>query len=221
MFEATAVLEDEVITKIADTYSFAETGGFAVGKKKKPHATRMLLDREPAAVGEQVAAKANRADEDGSWILATVVEYDQRSNTYFVQDEDDPNRTIHLVYEDVRRLEDISSHLRRGDLVLAVFPETTSFYRAIVAKSPKPPLHHNAVWDVVVKFDDDEDETGKMPARRFALNFSYSVFTNCFHLLSKLQWILEYQHGLFLSARILVKIVRWRTINSMQSIIRS
>lgn len=171
MFEATAVLEDDVITKISNTYSFAETGGFTAGKKKKPHATRVLLDRESAAIGEQVAAKANRADEDGSWILATVVEYDQPSNTYFVQDEDDPNRTIHLVYEDVRRLEDISSHLRRGDLVLAVFPETTSFYRAVVAKNPKPPIHHNAVWDVVVKFDDDEDETGKMPARRVPARF--------------------------------------------------
>lgn len=27
-----------------------------------------------------------------------------------------------------------------GDEVVAVFPDTTSFYRAVVAKTPKPPL---------------------------------------------------------------------------------
>jgi len=45
-----------------------------------------------------------------------------------------------LPFGDVRRLEDsASTHLRRGDSVLAVFPETTSFYKAVVAKTPKFP----------------------------------------------------------------------------------
>jgi hypothetical protein len=39
---------------------------------------------------------------------------------------------MHLNYHDVRRLEDSAAHLRRGDHVLAVFPETTSFYRSSI-----------------------------------------------------------------------------------------
>ena len=42
-----------------------------------------------------------------------------------------------LPLSDVRRLDDVSTHLRRGDSVLAVFPETTSFYAAVVYKAPK------------------------------------------------------------------------------------
>ena len=51
-------------------------------------------------------------------------------------------------------------YLSSGDKVLAVFPETTSFYRSIVVKTPKPPANPNANWDVVVRFEDDEDESG-------------------------------------------------------------
>jgi hypothetical protein len=78
-----------------------------------------------------------------------------------------------LGFSDVRRLEDASSSMRRGDSVLAVFPETTSFYRAVVAKNPKTNTRDGGVnnGDVVVKFDDDEDESGKNPARRVPARF--------------------------------------------------
>lgn len=166
MFEATEVLEEDVLTKFVDKYCYAGTDTVP-SSKKRSFSSRELLDKDPAAPGEQVAAKANRADEDGAWILANVLEFDARNMIYVVQDEDDANRVISLHVHEVKRLEDTSSHLRRGDQVLAVFPETTSFYRAVVAKNPKAPAHVNAIWDVVVKFDDDEDETGKNPARRF------------------------------------------------------
>jgi SGF29 tudor-like domain len=85
---------------------------------------------------------------------------------YDVQDEDDPNRTMNLPAQRVKRLEDTTTHLRKGDKVLAVFPDTTSFYRAQIVKTPKPPGHGNSNWEVVVRFEDDEDESGKAPARR-------------------------------------------------------
>lgn len=118
-----------------------------------------------------MAAKVSKANEDGSWILGNVLDYDPRSQIYAVQDEDDVSRVVTLSFFDVKRLQDSASHLRRGDLVLAVFPETTSFYRAVVAKSPKAPSNPNGAWDVVVRFDDDEDETGKNPARRVPARF--------------------------------------------------
>lgn len=56
---------------------------------------------------------------------------------------------------------------------MGVFPETTSFYRATVVKSPKNPATNSSQshWEVVVRFDDDEDESGKWPARRVPARF--------------------------------------------------
>ena len=114
----------------------------------------------------QVAAKVSRVNENGSWILGNIIEYHAAQPLYEVQDEDDINRLMHLPVDNVKRLEDSALHLRKGDRVLAVFPETTSFYRAHVVKNPKPPANPNGNWDVVVRFEDDEDETGRAPARR-------------------------------------------------------
>ncbi len=120
----------------------------------------------------QVAAKLSKSEET-TWILGNIIDFDPKSQVYTVQDEDDANRVMNMPFHDVRRLEDSSAHLRRGDRVLAVFPETTSFYPAVVAKNPKPPTNNNNTggWDVIVKFDDDEDETGKNPARRVPARF--------------------------------------------------
>lgn len=113
-----------------------------------------------------------KSNEDGSWILGNVLDYDPKSQCYEIQDEDDVSRVMILAFSDVRRLEDASQSLRRGDSVLAVFPETTSFYRAVVAKNPKASRGGDAGGsDVIVKFDDDEDDSGKNPARRVPARF--------------------------------------------------
>ena len=91
--------------------------------------------------------------DDGSWILANIIDFDINTQTYEVQDEDDINRVITLPSQDVHRLTDTASHLRKHEKVLAVFPETTSFYRAMVMKTPKVPSHASSNWDVIVKFD--------------------------------------------------------------------
>jgi len=50
-----------------------------------------------------------------------------------------------LPMNEVKRLDDSAAHIRKGDLVVAVFPETTSFYkgsfmiclvRLVIIKSP-------------------------------------------------------------------------------------
>lgn len=72
-----------------------------------------------------------------------------------------------LTSKEVKRLDDMTAHFRKGDGVLCVFPETTSFYRAIVARNPKPSTHNSAgSSSLIVRFEDDEDETGAAPPRR-------------------------------------------------------
>lgn len=56
----------------------------------------------------------------------------------------------------------------KGKDVMAIFPETTSFYKAIVSKRPIWELERGipCVKEVIVKFDDDEDSNGRTPHRR-------------------------------------------------------
>lgn len=96
--------------------------------------------------------------------------FDASTERYDVQDEDDASRTLKLDAVDVRKLEDVSATLRRGDRVMAVFPETTSFYPGVVAKNPKSGGGGSGA-DVIIKFDDDEDEQGKPVARKVPARF--------------------------------------------------
>lgn len=117
---------------------------------------------------QQAAAKVSKSD-NGSWILVNILYFDATTERYDVQDEDDASRTLKLDAADVRKLEDVSARLRRGDHVLAVFPETTSFYPGTVAKNLKST--GNVGTDVIIKFDDDEDEQGKPVARKVPTRF--------------------------------------------------
>ena len=90
---------------------------------------------------------------------------------YDVVDEDDPTRVISLPSARVLRLtapvED--GELHKGDQVLAVFPETTSFYRAVISKAPRRCA--GGAIECIVKFEDDEDESGRTPHRRVHSRF--------------------------------------------------
>jgi hypothetical protein len=166
-FVAFNINENDVVDNFASKY--CRSNAELSKNRKRQRTNREILDSEPARVGEQVAAKALQTNENGSWILANIVSV--HDGSYEVQDEDDPTRTVILSYENVRRLEDTASHLRRGDSVLAVFPETTSFYRGVVIKNPKSSNHSGSLWEVIIRFEDDEDETGKAPLRRVPARF--------------------------------------------------
>jgi len=173
-FEAHKLIETDIVDKFVGKYckSTADASGSSNRKRMRTQSFyREQLDSEPARSGEQVAAKVLATNENGSWILANTLDFDVASQIYELQDEDDTNRTMQLGFAEVKRLEDSAAHLRRGDLVLAVFPETTSFYRAEVVKNPRHPQHGNSCWEVIVRFEDDEDESGKAPPRRVPARF--------------------------------------------------
>lgn len=130
-------------------------------------------DTGVARVHEQVAAKVQISDENGSWILASVVRYDATLDAYAVQDEDD-QKIIELPASRIRRLgivDESLDELQKGERVVAIFPETTSFYRAMVSKAPKRGPGGSPAREVVLKFEDDEDDAGRTPHRRVSLRY--------------------------------------------------
>lgn len=123
-----------------------------------------------------IKVRSKSKNDSDSWILGSILAYDRKSQIYAVQDEDDVGGgrvVLSIPFVDVRRLEDTASEMKRGDHVFAVFPETTSFYPATVAKNSKAPSGSktDSNWEVVVKFDDDEDDHGKNLARRIPARF--------------------------------------------------
>ena len=165
-----------VLNAVASHYlaDYIRESTYFDGHALSPSRRKWKRRKFAASQGDQVAAKVTRTDENGSWILAYVLRYYPESETYDVQDEDDTSKLIRLPWNHVMRLSTgQEGWLDKGSKVMAIFPETTSFYRAIVSKNPvwtdgkgegengKP-----RVKEVILKFEDDEDQDGKTPHRR-------------------------------------------------------
>lgn len=111
--------------------------------------------------GDKVAAKTISSDENGSWILATILKYYPAESSYEVVDDDETRSKYIVESELVLPLTDTMHGMNKGAQVLALFPDTTSFYRAKLAKAAK-----RGSQEAHVQFEDDEDETGRTPIRK-------------------------------------------------------
>ncbi|CAB9511559.1 SGF29 tudor-like domain [Seminavis robusta] len=138
-----------------------------------------------ARPGEQVAAKVTRTDENGSWILASVQRFYSEQDTYDVQDEDDTSKLIRLPWSHVMRLSTgVEGCFSKGTDCMAIFPETTSFYRAKVSKDPVWKLDRSSspvVKEIIVKFEDDEDQQGRTPHRRVPARYVIPIPNQYFY----------------------------------------
>lgn len=189
--------------------STTTSGGKKKDKNVPASLSHLLHNRKrtqwAARPGEQVAAKVTRTDENGSWILASVQRFYPDTEAYDVQDEDDTSKLIRLPWSHVMRLSTGGEGcFTKGADCMAIFPETTSFYKAKVAKSPVWKLeHHHAhqtnsvgappfvagnntlvpvVKEIIVKFEDDEDTvTGKTPHRRVPSRYVIPVPSQYFY----------------------------------------
>ena len=94
------------------------------------------------------------------WILAKILSYDKVSRTYALSDEDVHSNQLYNIPE--KQVVELKGTERnkwtRGDVVYAVYPDTTSFYHATVSTTPatNPPLNKF----VMVQFKDDRDANG-------------------------------------------------------------
>jgi hypothetical protein len=92
------------------------------------------------------------------WILAKVISHDPESGMYRLSDEDvESTKVFHLPDSQVVVLGGIDK-LSRGDVIYAVYPDTTSFYQAGVTSPPKRVGGGGSF--VTVHFVDDADEHG-------------------------------------------------------------
>lgn len=94
------------------------------------------------------------------WILAKVITHDPQTGMFKLSDEDmESNKIFNLPESQVIILERMRN-LRSGDVVFAVYPDTTSFYQGTIAQPPRKAAGGGMF--VMVTFVDDEDAaTGK------------------------------------------------------------
>jgi hypothetical protein len=146
---------------------------------------RRRRNKWAARPGEQVAAKVTRTDENGSWILASVQRFYTDTETYDVQDEDDTSKLIRLPWTHVMRLSTGAEGVFTKDKeCMAIFPETTSFYRSKVSKSPVWKIDRGGaptLKEIIVKFEDDEDAQGRTPHRRVPARYVIPLPSDYFY----------------------------------------
>eukprot|EP01083_Nonionella_stella_P078488 214826_1 len=170
----------------AASANYARSTAYFDGTAPGPLVRRRRRSKNAARPAEQVAAKITRTNENGSWILASVQRFYAESETYDVQDEDDTSKLIRLPWTHVMRLSTgTEGCFTKNTKVMAIFPETTSFYRAIVSKDPvwKLPKGSTApvVKELILKFDDDEDGEGHTPHRRVPARYVIPLPEAYFH----------------------------------------
>ena len=131
-----------------------------------------LSEAAHCAPGDEVAARPNI--QENLWLLSSVVRYvADGSDQYEVCDIE--NRTQRLLLPvqqcvNVPSTDEAASTsgrgISKGDRVIALYPDTTSFYFATVMSVPRGRGCAGALnVTVMVQFDDDHDETGVIPNR--------------------------------------------------------
>ncbi|ALC41665.1 Sgf29 [Drosophila busckii] len=117
-----------------------------------------------AKVGDNVAALAKGIDDEENWILAEVVQFLQRQNKYDVIDIDEEQKDRHVLSKRkviplplMRANPETDGHalFPKDTVVMALYPQTTCFYKAIVNRLPE-----TATEDYDVLFEDSSYMNG-------------------------------------------------------------
>lgn len=122
-----------------------------------------------AKSGDMVAAFVPSPDGDGSkvWVLGEVLQYILGSGKYEIDDIDEEQKERHSIGRrrviplPIMRANPITNPealFAKESLVLALYPQTTCFYRAIIDKPPEDPSQ-----DYMVSFEDATYTEGYSP----------------------------------------------------------
>lgn len=117
-----------------------------------------------AKVGDNVAALVKGVEDDENWILAEVVQFLHRQNKYDVIDIDEEQKDRHVLSKRkiiplplMRANPETDGHalFPKDTVVMALYPQTTCFYKAIIHRLPQ-----TATEDYLVLFEDSSCTNG-------------------------------------------------------------
>ncbi|KAG7301373.1 hypothetical protein JYU34_014312 [Plutella xylostella] len=132
-----------------------------------------------ARAGDAVAARVRSADNEDNWILAEVVSWLPAQGKYEVDDIDEEQKNRHVLSK--RRVvplplmradprTDEYALFPKGAVVMALYPQTTCFYRAVVNRLPS-----SAADPYEVLFEDSSYADGYSPAERVAQRYVIAI----------------------------------------------
>ncbi|EZA51808.1 hypothetical protein DMN91_003400 [Ooceraea biroi] len=167
--------------------STAQTLPLYVGKVPggKPPPLCGAIPAEPtyiARMGDMVAALVKGNEEGENWILAEVVNFNPATNKYEVDDIDEEQKDRHTLSRRrvvplplMRANPETDPHalFPKGSTVMALYPQTTCFYKAIVKQLPT-----TATEEYEILFEDAAYNTGYSPPLNVAQRYVISIKEN-------------------------------------------
>ncbi|XP_015127064.1 SAGA-associated factor 29 [Diachasma alloeum] len=132
-----------------------------------------------AKMGDMVAALVKGSEEEENWILAEVVHYNPTTNKYEVDDIDEEQKDRHTLSKRrvvplplMRANPETDAHalFPKGSIVMALYPQTTCFYKAVVNQLPT-----SATEEYEVLFEDATYADGYSPPLNVAQRYVISI----------------------------------------------
>lgn len=132
-----------------------------------------------AKAGDAVAALVRVSEKEENWILAEVVSWLPAQGKYEVDDIDEEQKNRHILSKRrvvplplMRADPRVDEHalFPKGAVVMALYPQTTCFYRAVVNRLPA-----NAADPYEVLFEDSSYADGYSPPERVAQRYVIAI----------------------------------------------
>lgn len=132
-----------------------------------------------AKMGDLVAARVKERDGDENWILAEVLNFLANTNKYEIMDIDEEGKERHFLSK--RKVvplplmranpeTDPEAVFMKGDVVMALYPQTTCFYRGLVEIPPSGPTDEYSIL-----FEDNSYADGYSPSLKVAQRYVVQV----------------------------------------------
>lgn len=113
------------------------------------------------------------------WILAEVMDYDFTTEEYKIQDIDEKQKSTYVLKKEkviplpnmrANPVENPNAIFSKGKVVLALYENTTCFYKGVVHEPPATPLE-----SYQISFEDNDCESGYSPPisvpQRYVISF--------------------------------------------------
>ena len=111
-----------------------------------------------------------------SYILGKVVRLDTTTNQWIIADAEEETKHHSVTQDQITELIEVPFNelpkYKKGDKVMALYPNTTTFYPAEVQVPPRKAVVPNPTY-LLVTFDGDFDQDGNVPKLGVACNFVF------------------------------------------------